>query len=563
MMRGFGERCRARSGSAVWVALLLCLWTIPESAVAEPRSTSLAKIVLRTVTLISSVTGNEIGRRRVAVVDGKAQGCGPRHVRIGGRAQVAAACSTGTENTLGSTAPPAGRLRGLRWPRVTSTGTTSAISRSAFRKRSWTDPSAMREVRPRAGAHRYGSSTGLTPARTQLWNQWPMDQAAPTGGAIRRRVGGRQLRPGDQDDLRHGVAPGGGEGGRALRRHGWFGGSRPPDLEPKQCRHRRDHVLGHGFGAALVAGTSREAATPSAIWIPRDQGQQAVREAGAVEIISGAMECLTAAGSQVWSQNSAGIAGRSSSETTASAPPWPPAVWTAARTMRWRSVSLSKRVGKHMNAGAVNVIYGSPAGLRAAGDQVRSQSSRGIRPRSEEGDEFGSAMAIVNFGRDVDGRSYADSAVGAYGESVGRVGQAGAATASYGAADGLRSADSEGLSQRSAGVPWASPKSRTSVVPWRQPTSAIRARRPASTISHSASGAEVAGNGYDPNGAVTVVNGGARTGYLGSLPSLVRVEARTPHKSRRLGAFGDESSRLHRGDPDVSLLVIAHWNGFR
>ena len=343
----------------------------------------------------------------------------------------------------------------------------------------------------------YGSSTGLTPARTQLWSHGRMtggaDRGAQFGGALAAGNFGR----GDQDDL---AISGAGEEKVAVL----FGGTAGLAAAGHQIWSQNSAGIagttssGDGFGAALVAGNFTGGGYADlAIGIPGDR-VGAVREAGAVQIISGAAAGLTAAGSQVWSQNSAGIAGRSERGdgfgTTLAAGRLDGGAYDALAI----GVPL-ERVGKHINAGAVNVIYGSPAGLRAAGDQVWSQSSRGIRPRSEEGDEFGSALAIGNFGRDVDGRSYADLAVGAYGESVGRVGQAGSVTVLYGAADGLRSADRPGprpTKRRGTRIP---PKSRTtSAVPWRQPTSAIGARRPASTISHSASGAKLSGTATTP-----------------------------------------------------------------
>ena len=104
-------------------------------------------------------------------------------------------------------------------------------------------------------------------------------------------------------------------------------------------------------------------------------------------------------------------------------------------------------------AGAVNVIYGSSAGLQSAGDQMWSQASRGIPGTVEREDEFGGALAIGNFGRNVGGRAYADLAVGAAGESIGRLSLAGTVTLIYGSPAGLRRTGSRAISQKSRGVP--------------------------------------------------------------------------------------------------------------
>ena len=57
-------------------------------------------------------------------------------------------------------------------------------------------------------------------------------------------------------------------------------------------------------------------------------------------------------------------------------------------------------VGAIANAGAVNVIYGSPNGLTPAGDQLWHQDSPGILGRAEANDRFGAALAAGDFNGD-------------------------------------------------------------------------------------------------------------------------------------------------------------------
>jgi FG-GAP repeat len=105
--------------------------------------------------------------------------------------------------------------------------------------------------------------------------------------------------------------------------------------------------------------------------------------------------------------------------------------------------------GENGAAGAVNVIYGSPAGLAAAagpGAQVRLQGGPFGAP--EAGDRFGAALAAADF----DGSSLDDLAIGTPGEDGG----AGAVDVIY--ASGSGGLDSsvgsdEALSQNTAGVP--------------------------------------------------------------------------------------------------------------
>jgi hypothetical protein len=65
-------------------------------------------------------------------------------------------------------------------------------------------------------------------------------------------------------------------------------------------------------------------------------------------------------------------------------------------------------------AGAVNVLYGGPDGLRAGRDQQLTQASEGVTDGPEAGDRFGATLAAGDF----DGDGYADLAVGVPGEGV-------------------------------------------------------------------------------------------------------------------------------------------------
>ncbi len=89
-------------------------------------------------------------------------------------------------------------------------------------------------------------------------------------------------------------------------------------------------------------------------------------------------------------------------------------------------------VGGAAGAGAVNVLYGSAAGLTASSD-VFTQGSGGVEGAAEQDDSFGAAVAKGNF----NGDEFFDVAVGAPGERVGSVGFAGAVNVLYGSEDGL------------------------------------------------------------------------------------------------------------------------------
>jgi hypothetical protein len=98
-----------------------------------------------------------------------------------------------------------------------------------------------------------------------------------------------------------------------------------------------------------------------------------------------------------------------------------------------------ENVGDVADAGTVQVIYGSPAGLQAIApdDQVWSQDSPGVLDRAELADRFGVAAAGGDFNSD----SFDDLAIGVPLEDVGDLGtvrDAGSVSVLYGTAGGLQ-----------------------------------------------------------------------------------------------------------------------------
>ena len=96
-------------------------------------------------------------------------------------------------------------------------------------------------------------------------------------------------------------------------------------------------------------------------------------------------------------------------------------------------------------AGQVRVIYGSRAGLAPQRSQLWDQDSPGIADRTEDGDQFGSALVAANFGKGPQD----DLAIGASGED----GWRGAVHVVYGSRGGLTATGSQLWSQASPGVP--------------------------------------------------------------------------------------------------------------
>jgi hypothetical protein len=86
-----------------------------------------------------------------------------------------------------------------------------------------------------------------------------------------------------------------------------------------------------------------------------------------------------------------------------------------------------------VDAGAVHVLYGSPDGVKAIGNQFWVQGSDGMLGQAEKGDEIGPALAWGDF----DGNGYSDLAIGNLYDDVDSIRDAGSVNVLYGSPTGL------------------------------------------------------------------------------------------------------------------------------
>ena len=164
-----------------------------------------------------------------------------------------------------------------------------------------------------------------------------------------------------------------------------------------------------------------------------------VANAGAVNVIYGSNTGLTAGGDQLWHQDSPGVAGVAGDGDAFGAT----VVCGNFNVDQYDDLAIGvpgEDVGSLVDAGAVNVLYGSSGGLTAAGNELWHQDVAGVEGVAEAGDRFGAALASGDFDDD-----FADDlAIGVPGEDVDTLRNAGSVNVLYGGGGGgLSSANNQ------------------------------------------------------------------------------------------------------------------------
>ncbi|MGD8598686.1 MAG: FG-GAP repeat protein [Anaerolineae bacterium] len=289
----------------------------------------------------------------------------------------------------------------------------------------------------------YGSSTGLTATGDQLWDQ---DDLITSEGIEPWDLFGIALAAGDFDgngaaDLAIGVSEEDfGTYTEAGAVHVLYGGLPSGGLSARTSQLWHQNSPGVAgfvgtnefFGAALAAGDfDGDGYGDLAVGVPRENVDTA-EDAGAVNVLYGTQQGLTASGSQLWHQGDAGLGD--------SAEPWDQFGATLATGDFDGDGRDDLAIGIpsedddfHHNSGLVTILYGTSSGLSAVDSQTWMQGLDGIGNAAEENDRFGSSLVAGDF----NGDTYADLAVGVSGEDWGTIEAVGAVTVLYGSPDGL------------------------------------------------------------------------------------------------------------------------------
>ncbi len=172
------------------------------------------------------------------------------------------------------------------------------------------------------------------------------------------------------------------------------------------------------------------------------------QDAGAVQVLYGTASGLSASGNQLWNQNSPGVPG--TAETFGSfGSPLATGDFNGDGRADLAVGVIREDVGSIQAAGAVQVLYGTPSGLSASGNQLWHQNSPGVLDAAEEGDWFGTELAAG----DLNGDGRADLVVGVPYEGLGGVAQAGVVQVLYGTPSGLSASGNQLWHQNSPGIP--------------------------------------------------------------------------------------------------------------
>ncbi len=202
---------------------------------------------------------------------------------------------------------------------------------------------------------------------------------------------------------------------------------------------------GESFGSAVVAGDfNADGYADLAVGAPgEDVGPGPQVDAGAVSVLYGSASGLSGSGDGFFTELGSPESGDGFGSSLAVGD------FDGDGYADLAVGAPGEDIGPHPDAGAVEVLRGSAAGLTESGATVWTQNSAGVLGRAGSLERFGEALAAGNLGKGPE----EDLAIGVPGQNVGRAPAAGSVAVLYGSAGGLAAAGNQLWDQDRAGVP--------------------------------------------------------------------------------------------------------------
>jgi hypothetical protein len=301
----------------------------------------------------------------------------------------------------------------------------------------------------------YGSPSGLTAARSQLWHQNVTDIA---DGAERLDRFGAAVAMGDVngdgfDDLLSGVPGEGGVGAVSLIKGSPTGLTAMGDqlVSQDSTGAKSAGEPGDSYGAALAAGdTNGDGRDDAVVGVPGEDVGAGIVNAGAIQVVPGAAGGLAPSQDKFLSQDTAGVQDAAEPGDAFGSVLTTGRFDADAREDVAVGVPAEQQPDQEgFETGAVHVLYGSAGLTGTARAQYFTQDTPGLSGSDpSEPEEFGSALAAADF--DPDGLD--DLAVGSPGEEVGPDVDAGQVTVLYATTTGLSTARARFFTQDSQDV---------------------------------------------------------------------------------------------------------------
>jgi hypothetical protein len=148
------------------------------------------------------------------------------------------------------------------------------------------------------------------------------------------------------------------------------------------------------FGADLAAANFGNGSHADlAIGVPAETvGDPAVTSAGAVDVLYGSADGLAAIGAQFWYEGAAGLPG-SPGQSDFFGFGLGGADFDGSGQADLAVGVTGEDLGAIMDAGVVDVIYGTPSGLSGTDSEQWNQNTHGVPDTAEEGDNLGWSFA--------------------------------------------------------------------------------------------------------------------------------------------------------------------------